>query len=284
MATTPEALSPQWLPLAAYPASGAEGPALGYFAGRILSPRMELWALRIDLRDPALELVLNEPEPGAPGGEGHIPSVTVSGFVKTYRCLAGINTNPFSPVSGKTGEDRRIDGIALSRGRLIAPPSPVFDALVLYKTGEAAILNQGDLTGETLLSIRTAVGGFYRVLTGGRLPEAVLRGATTRHPRSAAGLSPDGRYLYLLAVDGRRPGSAGASLAELGRILARLGASEGINFDGGGSTALALRYPDGRVRTVNTPIHNRFPGWERGVAICLGVREAALSETSPPAP
>jgi exopolysaccharide biosynthesis protein len=77
-------------------------------------------------------------------------------------------------------------------------------------------------------------------------------------------------------IDGRRSGSAGATEAELGVILRRLGAVEGINFDGGGSTALALRYPDGRVRAVNTPVHGGIPGQERGVAACLGIRVLSM--------
>jgi hypothetical protein len=277
-AETPEELVPQWLPLAVFPGGAGEsgGPAIGCFAGRVRSPRLEIWALRIDLEDPALEVVVNGPEP-VEGllRRGYIPSVTVGGFVERGGYLAGINTNPFSPASGKTGEERHIDGIAVSRGRLVSDPHPSFDALVFYRAGGAAIVSQTDLSPEALEGIDNAVGGFYRVLENGELPRAVLEGSQNRHPRSAAGISADGRYLYLLVVDGRRPGSAGATLAELGLLLKRLGAAGGINFDGGGSTALALRYPGGRVRVLNTPVHDHIPGWERGVAICLGIKAAA---------
>ena len=92
-----------------------------------------------------------------------------------------------------------------------------------------------------------------------------------RHPRSAAGISADGKYLYLLVIDGRRLASAGSTEAETALILKQLGAWNGINFDGGGSSALALRFPDGKVRPINTPIHNNIPGLERAVAGCLGV-------------
>jgi hypothetical protein len=275
-AETPADLSPQWLPLPVDLPEAEGAPAAAYFAGRIKSPQVEFWALRIDLRDPALVIVVNGPE--ALEGrvrEGYIPSTTVSGFVKTYGCLAGINANPFSPASGKTGEERLIDGIGVSEGRLVSRPHHSFDALVFYDHGGAAMVNQADLSGEGLRGVRNAVGGFYRVLEKGAVPEGVLGGGQARHPRSAAGLSADGRYLYLLAADGRRPGSVGLSLAELGRVLRGLGASEGLNFDGGGSTALALGLPGGKVRLLNTPVHNRIPGKERGVALCLGLRAAA---------
>jgi hypothetical protein len=41
-----------------------------------------------------------------------------------------------------------------------------------------------------------------------------------------------------LAADGRSAGDAGLTLAELGRLMACLGARTAINLDGGGSTSL----------------------------------------------
>jgi exopolysaccharide biosynthesis protein len=84
-------------------------------------------------------------------------------------------------------------------------------------------------------------------------------------------MSAGGEYLYLLVIDGRRPGSIGSTEAETAILLRQLGAWEGINFDGGGSSALVLRYPDGGIRPVNRPIHKGIPGRERAVAGCLGV-------------
>jgi exopolysaccharide biosynthesis protein len=205
----------------------------------------------------------------------------VSGFVEAYNCLAGINTNPFSPVSAKVGERRSIDGLAIADGTLVSLPNPHFDALVFYRDPEsgdgdsgirAAIVSQALLGMEEPQQITHAAGGFHIVLRDGLVPESVEKRSRARHPRSAAGLSPDGRTLYLLVVDGRRLGSIGVTETELGVMLKRLGASEGLNFDGGGSSVLALRYGDGKVRPVNTPIHRGIPGRERGVATCLGIR------------
>ncbi|MDR3020602.1 MAG: phosphodiester glycosidase family protein, partial [Treponema sp.] len=92
-----------------------------------------------------------------------------------------------------------------------------------------------------------------------------------RHPRSAAGISADGNTLYLIVIDGRRAGSIGGTENETALLLLALGAYNGINFDGGGSSALALRYPDGKTRAANTPIHGNIPGQERAVAGCLGI-------------
>jgi hypothetical protein len=267
-AAVPEELVPRWLPFCR---------GVDYLEAAIRNPRLELWALKVDLTDPSLRIVVNDAA-GSSLPRGSILSLTTTGFVERYHCVAGINANPFDPSSEREGEERSIVGISVSEGTVVSLPRPPYDALVFYADGDRpsgrpAIVNQarvGDLG-----SVRNAVGGFYRVLEGGAVPEAAKK-KTARYPRSAAGLSGDGKTLYLLVIDGRRSGSVGATETELGVILQRLGASEGLNFDGGGSTALALRYPGGRVRAVNTPVHGGVPGRERGVAVCLGIRVLSI--------
>ncbi|MDR1901421.1 MAG: phosphodiester glycosidase family protein [Treponema sp.] len=272
---TPEGILPQWRPFAENVCRGID-----YFAGSIQEPRLRFWALRVDLTEPALRIVVSGKEQ-AEGGknndriDGIISSTKISSFVRRYDCLAGINTSPFSPVSGKEGEARTIEGITVSEGRVVALPDTRFDALVFYAGGKAAIVSQAGLSVSDTESadgnIRNAVGGFHRVLQDGAVPESALMRGNTRHPRSAAGISSCGRFLYLLVIDGRQFGSIGAAEAETGIILQKLGAANGLNLDGGGSTALALKYPDGKVRTVNTPVHGGIPGRERAVAACLGI-------------
>jgi exopolysaccharide biosynthesis protein len=199
---------------------------------------------------------------------GGILSVRVSSFVRDNGLVAGINALPFDTVSGTEGEPRINIGIVIANGVMFSPPHKSFDALVFYKDGHAAIETQSGI--KDFDSIENAVGGFYRILDNGQLVPRVLN-LSDRHPRSAAGISPDGKFLYLLVIDGRQIKSAGCTEAETALLLRALGASDGINFDGGGSTALALRYPDNIVRVVNTPIHGNIPGRERAVAGCLGI-------------
>jgi hypothetical protein len=238
---------------------------------------MEFRAVRADLEAPSLEITTG---PLAWGGEpGRVLSARVSSFVREKGLIAGINATPFSPVGSKEGVELSVTGLVVSGGTLISPPNPRYDAIVFYRDKRAALVRQADLGAEDAGGILQALGGFWIVLEGGEIPPHIgpasrsqaLREA--RFPRSAVGLSRDGSSLFLLAIDGRRPGSVGATEAELGRLLKALGAWEGLSLDGGGSTALALRYPGGRVRTVNTPVHGGLPGRERAVAGCLGLRE-----------
>ncbi|HHY37027.1 MAG TPA: phosphodiester glycosidase family protein [Firmicutes bacterium] len=73
-----------------------------------------------------------------------------------------------------------------------------------------------------------------RIVTDGHQVEG-------RHPRSAAGVSADGKTLYLVAVDGRQDESRGLEQGELALLLLELGAYNAINLDGGGSTTLVTR-------------------------------------------
>lgn len=65
-----------------------------------------------------------------------------------------------------------------------------------------------------------------------------------RNPRTMVGLDRQGRLLIVTA-DGRQPGfSEGLFLLEGANLMAKLGAVNAINLDGGGSTATAI---DGKL-------------------------------------
>jgi exopolysaccharide biosynthesis protein len=81
----------------------------------------------------------------------------------------------------------------------------------------------------------------------------------------------------LLVIDGRQKGtSEGATTAEVGEWLRSLGAAEGINLDGGGTTTLVTEGPDGRPQVLNRPVHANKPGTERVSASHLGLRAQPL--------
>jgi exopolysaccharide biosynthesis protein len=219
-------------------------------------------------------MVVRDGAPVQPNGK--TLSSKVSSFVRNNDLLAGINALPFYPVSDKEGEDRTNVGIVISDGVILSPPNSKYDALVFYEGGGAAVVPQAILS-DTDRRITEAVGGFYQVLQDGNVSKRT-ENKKERHPRSAAGISEDGKFLYLIVIDGRRYGSIGATEAETGFILKRLGAYSGINFDGGGSSSLAVRRSNGLVETANTPVHGGIQGRERAVAGCLGVGARIFEE------
>ena len=72
--------------------------------------------------------------------------------------------------------------------------------------------------------------------------------AENRHPRTIIGTQPDGS-IWLVTVDGRQPQlSVGMTLTEVRDLARRLGLSNALNLDGGGSTTM---WAAGEV--VNSP-------------------------------
>ena len=90
-----------------------------------------------------------------------------------------------------------------------------------------------------------AVGGAPMLMRGGS-PTPIC-GSCARQPRTAVGLTADGKIL-LVVVDGRSRRSIGVTLAQLRGIMRDLGAVTALNLDGGGSSEMVV---DGRV--VNHP-------------------------------
>ena len=76
-----------------------------------------------------------------------------------------------------------------------------------------------------------------------------------REPRTILATKPDGTVM-LITVDGRRRHSWGASMQQAAFLARRLGATQAVNLDGGGSTTFVAR---GHV------LNNPSDGYERGV-------------------
>ncbi len=102
-------------------------------------------------------------------------------------------------------------------------------------------------TPKPFVPIYNALGGDEWIVRGG----AVNTSATSLAPRTATGVTADGRLL-MLVVDGRRPGfSDGMSNVDVARLLISYGAVDAVNHDGGGSSTMVLADPTPRV--VNRP-------------------------------
>lgn len=116
-----------------------------------------------------------------------------------------------------------------------------------------------------------ALGGNHFVTRDGRVAAPSARedpdGAIPA-PRTCVGLDAEGN-LVLAVVDGRQPGySVGVTLAEMGRLLADLGAVSAFNLDGGGSSVIAVR----RAGAAHITVSNRpSDGSERRLTQALGL-------------
>lgn len=95
---------------------------------------------------------------------------------------------------------------------------------------------------------------------------------TDLDPRTAIGINRNGRYLYIMVVDGRQPFySAGTTFRELAEFMKAQGAYFAMSLDGGGSSTLVIEGKDGLPEIMNSPIDNYIPGRERPVGNHLGI-------------
>jgi hypothetical protein len=253
-----EDVEPEWL-------SFADG--VGYFHGKIANPRLEFWVLQIDLRSPQTRIVVRAGASDNSSSNRSVLSTRVSSFVRDNGLAAGINAVPFNISSTKERQPIINSGLVISGGETLSPANPRYDAIVFYADGKAAVVRQSSVASAE--NIENAAGGFHHILVNGEPAQRTLN-REGRHPRSAAGVSANGDILYLLVIDGKRAGSIGGTEKETALLLLALGSWNGINLDGGGSSAIALR-TGGRVTVVNKPVHGVIPGRERAVAGCLGI-------------
>jgi len=126
-----------------------------------------------------------------------------------------------------------------------------------------------------IFNIKTALGAGSIVLKDGVFTSTNIQ-STGVHPRTGIGINKENNVVYLVTVDGRHSSFKGIEQPMLGAILKDLGAYNGVNLDGGGSTTMALK-PKGTSKPylVNIPSE----GSQRLVVNGLGVySDAPLGE------
>lgn len=243
------------------------GPGVGYC--HYTTATTDIHVARIELANENIRVVASrESDRG----------LRVSEYAKEVKALIAINgdyfdrdMNPIGLVVGPCGrwegtKDTEREGVVAVGGRraridaqrvVMEPPEEWVESAVSgwpIIVNDCAALNANELPGSDAFT---------------RCP----------HPRTAAGLSKDGRVLYLVVADGRREGADGLTLAELAAFMKNeLDVCSAMNLDGGGSTAMWVN-----DRIVNRP----SDGIERRVANHFAVilrRDDTGCDEAPPLP
>lgn len=239
---------------------------------------------RVDLNDPQVEILVTSPPPPGTGGDAILQRTDQ--WREAVGADLAINANFFASLGGGLAD---IVGLSVSDGVIVSSwrqfgttPDP---ALVIDANNTARI---DYINGANIEPFRDAVAGVGPSTTDtdpGTLlvSDGVNLGATarvqpgTRNPRTAVGVSQDGKTLFLAVVDGRQPGwSVGMTLPELGQLLVDEGVWDAVNLDGGGSSSFVYEDPNGIV-IENRPSDGSF----RAVANHLGVRVNAIQPPTP---
>jgi hypothetical protein len=244
-------------------------PGIQYSRAIVFQPRPIIThVITVDMRTGGLRFLVTPADDR--GSKMPLRARTTSEFLREFGMQIAINGDGFSPWWSRsvadyyphTGDPVHPRGDAASRGRVYWSTPDTFPTLYIN--------SRNKLGFEAPAKPYNAISGESMLVTGGQvLPDL---NAVDLHPRSAVGYSRNGRYLYLVVVDGRQPHySEGMTLRELAEFMLSLGAQYAMNLDGGGSSALVVEGPDRLPRVLNSPIDNLIPGRQRPVANHLGI-------------
>ena len=219
--------------------------------------------LEIDTKDPDVSLVL--------------PNVT-SGFIKTSE--AGAQAGAIAAINGSFF-DTKVGGSTVffkKDGEIINPTRVGFNeyrenaGFALDARNRPSIVARPEAGWESLAGFSSVLASGPLLIQDGQLVEQQQNPFNdNRHPRTAIGLTSDGRLLAVV-VDGRSADAFGMSIPELAELMAALGCTSAMNLDGGGSSTAWIQ----GTGVVNHPSDNKkfdHKG-ERGVATVIAIKVA----------
>ena len=221
----------------------------GVELARVTTGDSRAFALRIDLEEPGVAFAATPPS-----GPLETVAQTTPQFLEETGAQFAANGGFFAPCCEARPEPKDIRGLTVSDGSPVSPAEPdtVFDDTLLIGADNDVTLALDLIeAGDAQIAL---TGSHTLVDDGANVAPTGTEGFEGPNPRTAAGVSEDGRFLHLVAIDGRLPGySEGATLSETAELMLALGAFDALNLDGGGSTTMARSDKAGGSVLVNRP-------------------------------
>ncbi|MVO84871.1 phosphodiester glycosidase family protein [Streptomyces sp. p1417] len=213
--------------------------------------------------------------------EGSIGAFTsLWGTTSRVRATCGTDTDRGAPCSTDTYEVTVRQGRVAERAETPGRGAIAADTTVLVgreagarelrklAVGERVQVRHRLVASASRVPYGFAVGGYPVLRDGAPLPGLDGRVSAVR---TAAGVSADGRRLFLLALDGAAEYRTGLTIAEVAAALRALGADDGFSLDGGGSSTLAARAPGAPAVSVrNHPSGGAERPVPNGIAVFSG--------------
>lgn len=224
---------------------------------------MKIFIFEVDLNHPKIDIIASAPNNTNTFGMQRMTQQAAAADTESRRVWAGVNGDFYDMNTGVPRGVFYRQGVALRTN---------FDNgdrgfFAVGNDGKAFVATRDEYPAIAATGIiKEAVGAGATLLREGNVP---IQTDQSIEPRTGIGVSEDGSKVFMLAVDGRNFSySNGMQLAEVGACLKALGAENGINLDGGGSTTFFIRntpeFVDNRFEIRNWPTDNG--GRERAVA------------------
>lgn len=235
----------EWSPVVISESDNNENPLISYTQYVVKATNAKWACVKIDLDAPWQ--IIAEPIP-----QNLSKRFFLLNFSKKYKTDVAVNTVPF------TSNNHKYLPVSIVKidGNTICPPNQSYSALAFKKISknesESTHTNKSSNPSyvwrakifqhqneNELQEFDYAFGGFFMILDA----NTIFPFEKFKRSRTAAGLSSDGRYLYLLAACGINcpTGRNGLNYEECALILQKLGCTTAMEFDGGHSSGLTLQ-------------------------------------------
>lgn len=220
-------------------------PGVRHLHRTISEPPVSIHAVIADTRQPGVRVIAT-PQAERWG--------TVADFARAHDAAVAVNGGFWSVW-------QRPSGVTAGGGAMWSGAAPDFEFghFGIRDDGRAVVNGPGEGESEAALERLTdAVSGRPMLVVGGELAQEALDifpGSNQRQPRTAVGVSRDGRTVIFVVADGRQSHSRGLTLYQLARLLVELGAHRAINLDGGGSSTMYIAREGG---VVTSPSRGRW--------------------------
>lgn len=167
------------------------------------------------------------------------------------------NLSNYNEVKCKVEAKSLLGNMLIPKGSIVvsAHGSKRKDYTENIKIGDEVTLNIGLSSHSGKLDLKNMTGAESIILQDKKVKDNTGSIAKTRAPRTAIGYSTDENKIYFVIVEGRIERSSGVLTNELGDILLYLGATDGVNLDGGGSSCMVL---DGEVQNILSDGNNQM--------------------------
>lgn len=138
-------------------------------------------------------------------------------------------------IRGRVREVRRAGNTPVAAGTMVLSFGPALASLCASTTN-GTVFTLNTTTSPSLAGTVTGISGGPALVRAGKVRSRSVIQA--RHPRTAVGWNAT--HLFLVVVDGRQRTSVGMTYSELADYMLKLGCTEALNLDGGGSVTCWL--------------------------------------------